>query len=156
VPRVYDLILFDDDLDVLRRRIAALEEVPGLVHVICEAPLTFRGTPKPLRFWDNRGQFAPWRTRWNHVRVEPGEMQARTPAGREAAQREYLLHGFNGEPGDILLWSGDITDTPDPDAVTGLACRRIAPPVMLGGTVACHRRGVRSIAEMEEALLAWQ
>ena len=130
MPRVYDLLLVDDELDALRRRITSLEEVPGLVHVICEAPVTFKGTPKPLRFWEARDQFAPWRTRWNHVRVEPGEMRARTPEGREAAQREYLLHGFNGEPGDILLW-GDIADIPDPDAVTGLACRRAVPPVML-------------------------
>jgi hypothetical protein len=151
MPRVYDLLLLDSELDALRDRLVELAGVPGLVHVICEAPITPGGDPKPLWFWENRntGRFKVWHGRWNHVRVEPDEMPGRTPAEREAAQREYLLHGFHGGPGDILLW-GDVAEIPDPAAVTGLACRRTAPPVMLGGTVACRRGDIGSIAELEE------
>src|SRR6202043_3147150 len=99
--------------------------------------------------------FAPWRTRWNHVRVEPDEMRARTPEGRQVAQREYLLHGFNGEPGDVLLW-GDVAEIPDPAMLAAVARRQITPPAMLGTTFACYRRDIGTIAELEELRLSRQ
>ena len=151
MPRIYDAFLLTDELDALADRFATLATVPGLVHVICEAPVTFRGAPKPLYFWEARAtpRFACWHGRWNHVRVEPHEMRGRTPAAREAAQREYLLHGIAAEPADIVLY-GDVATIPDPDAVADLAYRKTAPPRMLGATIARHYRDIRKLAELEE------
>ena len=151
MPLIYDAFLLTDELDALADRFATLATVPGLVHVICEAPVTFRGAPKPLHFWEARadGRFACWHGRWNHVRVEAHEMRGRTPAAREAAQREYLLHGIAAEPADIILY-GDVADIPDPDAVADLAYRKTTPPVMLGTTIARHYRDIRKLAELEE------
>ena len=156
MPRIYDAFVFlGDDLDVLAERFAALSEVPGLVHVICEAPVTPSGEPKPMWFWEARqsGRFACWHGRWNHVRVEPWEITGATPAEREAALREYLLHGIAAEPGDIVLY-GDVKDIPDPAAVTDLARRRTVPPMTLGATVARHFRDTGTLAELEKLRLS--
>jgi len=152
MPRVFDCFVLTDELDILYDRFLELGEVPGLVHVICEAPVTPRGRPKPLWFWENRAspRFAPWHGRWNHVRVEAHEMRGRTPQAREAAQREFLLHGIAAEPGDIVLY-GDVSEIPDPAAVTDLACRRTVPPVMLGATIAWRFRDIGTLADLEEA-----
>ena len=151
MPLIYDAFLLADELDALADRFATLAVVPGLVHVICEAPVTFRGAPKPLHFWEARadGRFACWHGRWNHVRVEAHEMRGRTPAAREAAQREYLLHGIAAEPGDVVLF-GDVATIPDPEAVADLACRKTVPPLMLGATIARHYRDIGTIAGLED------
>ena len=150
MPRIYDAFLLADELDALADRFATLATVPGLVHVICEAPVTFRGAAKPLHFWEARAtpRFACWHGRWNHVRVEPHEMRGRTPQAREAAQREYLLHGIAAEPGDVVLF-GDVCDVPDPEAVADLAYRKTVPPLTLGATVARHFRDISTIAALE-------
>jgi hypothetical protein len=153
MPRIFDAFVLNDELGILETRFADLASVPGLVHVICEAPVTFRGSPKPLHFWEARDtRFACWRGRWNHVRVEAHEMGGRTPAAREAAQREYLLHGITGEPGDIIVY-GDVADIPDPADLEDLARRKTAPLTMPGPAVACYCRDVGSLAELEELRL---
>ena len=148
MPRIFDAFILNDELDILWDRFTELAEVPGLVHVICEAPVTFRGSPKPLYFWEARqSRFACWHGRWNHVRVEPHEMRARTPKMREEAQREFLLHGIAADPGDIVLY-GDVCDIPDKMEVADLARRKTFPPLKIDNTIAIHYRDINSIAEL--------
>jgi hypothetical protein len=142
MPRIYDCIVIQDELDLLDKRFTALAEVPGLIHVICEAPVTPGGEPKPLFFWANRNtRYACWHGRWNHVRVEEHEISGNTPEERLASLREYLLHGVHGGPDDIII-CGDIQEIPDPGMLTELAYRRTLPPA--GGS--CYRRDVSTMA----------
>lgn len=128
MPRIYDCFVFNDELDLLDKRFTILAEVPGLVHVICEAPVTLDGEPKPLHFWENRkSRYACWHGKWNHVKVSEDEIQGDTPEERLASLREYLLHGFHGDPDDIIV-PGDTGTTPDPGVLADLAYRRILPP----------------------------
>ena len=150
MPRIFDCLLLDDELDELEARFRTLEDIPGVTHVICEAPVTSDGEPKPLHFWENRlDRFAAWHGRWTHVRVEPHEITGDTPEAREASLRDYLAHGISGGPGDIIL-HGPVTDIPCEDTVRSLAAGTFKPPVMAGITVARHWRDVERFTDLEE------
>ena len=132
MPRVYDCVLLTDELDLLEARFREYENIPEVTHVICEAPVDYQGNPKPLHFWDNRkGRFAGWHGRWTHVRVEPQELPDADPRARKNALREYLLHGFSGEPGDIILHGG-IDEIPADWVVRRLAAGESPLPVVIG------------------------
>lgn len=125
--RIYDCILLDDELDALEARMEALWGVPGLVHVICESPVTAAGEPKELHFQRERhNRFARFNGRWNHVIVEPHEISGETSREREASLREFVLHGFHGDPQDILFF-GEVNDIPDPDMLESIARRKTSP-----------------------------
>lgn len=141
--RIYDCLLLHDELDLLEARMEALEGVPGLVHVICESSVTPDGEPKPLYFQENRhDRFGRFHGRWNHVIVYPHEITGETPQERKECLQEYLLHGFHGNPQDILF-SGDIEVMPDADTLERIA-RRKAPPE---NGMRC-RRDITTIAEL--------
>jgi hypothetical protein len=124
MPRIYDCLLLDDDIDALEARMDALEGVPGLVHIICEAPVTDDGEPKPLHFQENRHtRFARFHGRWNHVITEPHEITGSTPQERRDSRREYILHGFHGDPQDIVF-HGKLEDIPDPEVLEAVARRK--------------------------------
>jgi len=126
MPRVFDcIVLAENRLDELEARMEALESVPGLVHIVCESSVTASGEPKPLHFQQERySRFMRFHGRWNHVVVEPHEITGETAQERQASLREYLLHGFHGDPSDTLSW-GDLDFTPRPDDLTGTARRDV-------------------------------
>lgn len=145
MPRIYDCIMLNAELDQLEARMEALEGVPGLVHIICEASVDYHGNPKPLHFRDSRDtRFARWRGRWNHVIAEPHEITGNTPEEHEASQREYLLHGFHGDPQDILFYA-DLEYTPPPGDLEEIA-RRKADPRAIGR----QRKDITTIAELRK------
>lgn len=125
--RIYDCILLHDELDALEARMEALWSVPGLVHIVCESSVTADGEPKDLHFQRERYErFARFGGRWNHVIVEPHEISGDTVTERETSLREYFLHGFHGDPQDILF-HGKITEIPDPDMLESIARRKTSP-----------------------------
>jgi hypothetical protein len=146
MPRVYDcIVLADDQLDVLEARMEALEGVPGLVHIVCESPVTHDGEPKPLHFQLERyNRFSRFRGRWNHVVVEPHEITGSNPQEREESLREYLLHGFHGDPHDILFF-GEMDIIPDPGKLEDVARRKV-PSDSMGNSAA--RRDITAIADL--------
>ena len=114
--RIFDLVIVatEKDLDLLEARFREFEDT-DTVHVICEAVAAYDGSPKPLHFlvqnqdgaWTAADRFAPWDGRWNHVKVEAGELPSDQDARtRKEHLREFLLHGITGEPGDIVLHGG--------------------------------------------------
>lgn len=146
MPRIYDcILLLDDRLDALESRMEILEGVPGLVHIVCESSVTPDGEPKPLYFQAERhNRFSRFHGRWNHVIVEPHEIMGDMPQEREASLREYLLHGFHGDPRDILF-SGDLDGIPDPAFLESVARRKAEP-----GAMGRQRGDITSIAELRE------
>jgi hypothetical protein len=120
--RVFDCIVFTDELGALRDRMRALQDIPEVTHVICEAPVDYQGESKGLYFWENRnGFYAKWHGRWNHVRVEPHEISGNTPEERERSLRGYLPHGFHGDPENDVILYGDLREIPDPAYIRELA-----------------------------------
>src|ERR1051326_9357013 len=67
---VYDVFMFNDELDILECRLYELQDIPNLTHVIVEANVTHQDNPKDSVFLDHRERFAPWKDRIAHVRSE--------------------------------------------------------------------------------------
>jgi hypothetical protein len=111
--RIFDCVILSwwGEMGLLEKRFQAFKDNPDVTHVICEAAAGPDGKMKPVLFPDSELATA-WRGRWNHVRVEPWEIRGKTPQERESCLREYLLHGFNGEPDDLIMIHG-IGDIPD-------------------------------------------
>jgi len=108
---IYDCFTFFDELDLLELRLQILDPVVDR-FVLCEAPFTFRGKPKPLYFAESQSRFA----RWNHkitALVYPGPV-AGDPWANEWGQRDHLALGLREcDPDDLILLS-DCDEIPDP------------------------------------------
>jgi hypothetical protein len=130
--RIFDCLIINDELDLLEARFRELEDVPGVTHVIAEAPVDFQGNPKPRHFTQNAaGRFARWHGRWNSVQAEPHELPGGAPLERKDSLRDCLAHAFNGEPGDLVMISNP-DEIPSADAVRRLLAGEIPLPVTLG------------------------
>jgi len=124
---VWDCFIYGGEDDMLECR---LRELDGQVyrHIVCEAPLTHRGQPKPLTFLDDLDRFRPWLDRIIYLTVPAGEIDPRPDApalaphpwielsprafGRVKQQREYALRGLApADPDDIVL-IGDVDTIP--------------------------------------------
>jgi hypothetical protein len=111
MPRIFDCVILSHwgEMSLLEKRFQAYQDNPDVTHVICECAADPDGNPRPACFKDGdllvSDLAARWHGRWNHVKVEAHEITGSTPAGREACLREYLLHGFSGDPDDLIMFS---------------------------------------------------
>jgi hypothetical protein len=122
MPRIYDCIVVNDELDLLEARMEALSGVPGLVHIVCESAVTTDGEPKPLHFQLERyNRFMRFHGRWNHVIAEPHEITGDTPQEREQCLHSFLLHGFHGDPENDVILYGNLAEIPDAGYIRELA-----------------------------------
>ncbi len=108
---IFDCFTFFDELDLLEVRLRTLENVVDR-FVLCEAPFTFRGAPKPLYFSEARERFARWNDKISvfvyDAAVNPD------PWENEWGQRDFLTRGLAGaDPGDLVMLS-DCDEIPDP------------------------------------------
>lgn len=113
--RVIDTFQFCDELDVLEIR---LNELSGVVDrfVLVEADRTHLGQPKPLVFAGNRGRFAAFAERIEHV-VVTALPDDPSPWVRENAQREAIARGLVGlRPNDVVVVS-DVDEIPRAEAL---------------------------------------
>jgi len=111
---IFDCFTFFDELDLLEVRLRTLENSVDR-FVLCEAPFTFRGAPKPLYFSEARERFARWKDKIT-VLVYDGAVNA-DPWENEWGQRDFLIRGLEGaDPGDLVLLS-DCDEIPDPSNV---------------------------------------
>jgi hypothetical protein len=108
---IVDCFTFFNEFDVLELRLRTLGNVVDR-FVLCEAPFTFRGDPKPLAFAEHAERFAPWIDRIRVIAYAgpPDE----NPWRNEWGQRDHLLAGLHDcEPDDLIL-IGDCDEIPDP------------------------------------------
>jgi hypothetical protein len=108
---IYDCFTFYNEFDVLEMRLTLLE---GIVDrfVLCEAPFTFSGRPKPLWYAENAARFARWHDKIVHL-VYPGESDA-NPWANEWGQRAFLTNALSGGDPDDLVLIGDVDEIPHP------------------------------------------
>jgi hypothetical protein len=145
--RIFDCVIIGSQLDLLEARFRELAEVPEVTFVIAESAEDYQGNPKPAYFAESRDRFAAWHGRYNHVLAEAGELSGE-PRERKDQLRDYLSHGFNGEPGDIVMISNP-DEIPSADAVRRLGETPL--PVTLGmgdwrGTVVQERQHIGSFS----------
>jgi hypothetical protein len=108
---IFDCFTFFNELDMLELRLAVLEDVVDR-FVLCEAPFTFRGEPKPLQYAEQRARFARWNDRIVHLVYDaaPDPIAWRNEWG----QRAFLTTAIAAAaPGDIIL-IGDVDELPAP------------------------------------------
>lgn len=125
---IVDCFTFYDELDLLELRLEILDAVVDR-FVLCEAPFTFRGDPKPLSFANASERFERWRDRI--VPLVYPHPASPNPWINEWGQRDYLSAGLAGCAGDALVLIGDCDEIPDPANVA----RRPAP-----GRILAHRQ----------------
>lgn len=108
---IFDCFTFYNELDILEMRLTLLDDAVDR-FVLCEAPFTFRGTPKPLLFAENAARFARWQHKIVHL-VYPAEPDA-NPWVNEWGQRAFLTNALReGRPEDLVL-IGDVDEIPHP------------------------------------------
>lgn len=138
--RIFDCVIVSSgrDLALLEARMTELADLP-VIHVIAESVTDHHGSPKPLHFAEST-LWPQWHGRWNHVRVETGELEGDTPKARKDSLREFLAHGVSAGPDDIILHGG-IDEIPAPAAVRALLEGEARPPVALQMRWCAYRPG---------------
>ncbi len=108
---ILDCFTFFNEFDVLELRLRTLEDVVDR-FVLCEAPFTFRGTPKPLFFAHAGERFARWRDRITVLTYDAPP--SADPWLNEWGQRDFLAAGLRDCAPDDLVLLGDCDEIPDP------------------------------------------
>jgi hypothetical protein len=124
---IVDCFTFFNELDMLELRLSILEDVVDR-FVLCEAPFTFRGDPKPLIYAQNKGRFARWSDRIVHVVYDV--VPDANPWQNEWGQRAHLTTALADLASGDLVLIGDVDEIPAPE----FAGRRPDP-----GRVLAHR-----------------
>ena len=121
---IWDTFMFRDELDMLELRLTHMQDY-DVVHVIVEAPVSHRGSHKPLHYALNEKRFARWAGRITVVTCDHLPLSARsstvTAWDREHLQRdcarEMLLSAAG--PADMVLLA-DVDEIPDMDRLKGI------------------------------------
>ena len=118
-PRVFNLMPFNDELDLLELHLAEMHDWVDL-FVIAESTETFTGLPKPLHFERNKARFAPWADKIRHVVVEGHPEAFHSPWGRDFRQRDMAIGALSGlcAPDDLVLLT-DVDEIVDRRALEG-------------------------------------
>ncbi|RRT67106.1 hypothetical protein B296_00016977 [Ensete ventricosum] len=131
--RVFDAILFSNELDILEIR---YRELLPYVHkfVILESNVTFTGIAKPLSFVNNLGRFEFANSKIVHEAFSgnSGGTLGRDPFELEAKQRvalSSLLRRSGIAPGDVVIMA-DADEIPRAETVKLLRWCDGVPPVM--------------------------
>ena len=112
--QVYDLFLFNDELDMLEIRINELKDAVDY-FVVVEARVSFTNMPKPLHFSENKDRFNAVSSKIVHIILDV--LSGNSTWEREASHRNALLDlglhqpGKEARRGDIVIMS-DVDEIP--------------------------------------------
>ena len=124
-PRVYDLFMFRDELDMLEFRLREFEDT-DTIHVLCESGTDHRGLPKPLYYAENKERFAPWSDRIVHVIADGLPLAGPLPAlsrgtvdhRARPARPAWAAVEDQVRDSDVILL-GDVDEFPPAEALEG-------------------------------------
>lgn len=120
-PKVFDCFPFFNELDLLKVRLAELDEVVDY-FVLVESVETQRGTVKPLYFQENRHLFGPYLHKIIHVALTSiTKKRAEGDWWREHYQRNAIIKGLkkNCSSDDIVLIS-DLDEIPKKSSIAAI------------------------------------
>ncbi len=101
-PKIYDCFTFFDELEILEIKLNELYDHVDY-FVLVESTETFRGTPKPLYFADNKERFGKFLDKIIHVQVSD-ILYTDNPWEREYFQRNQILRGLTHcKENDIII-----------------------------------------------------
>ena len=119
MPRIYDCFTFYNELDLLEIRLNELD--PIVDHfVLCEAPVTFKGKPKPLLFKENRERFERFLPKIAHIVVDDmptGPDKKSVYWQRQTFQRNAIRRGLGDADADDFIILSDLDEIPRATAV---------------------------------------
>ena len=168
--KIFDCVMFRDELDMLECRLVQFEQFPVWRHVLVEAAVDHRGQPKPLVFEQNRERFAPWAGQIIHVVADelPG-MTGADPFDREAAQRDATAAGLADADSDDWLILADVDEIPNEAAMSRVQGREQGICEMtlccfavdwvwgqMGASVLCAAGSVTSVSRARRDGWGWQ
>ncbi|XP_059633670.1 uncharacterized protein LOC132276313 [Cornus florida] len=129
--RVYDAVLFSNELEILTIRWKEL--YPYVTQfVLLESNATFTGLPKPLVFESNRHQFEFVEPRLTYGNIAGKFKKGENPFKEEAYQRialDYLLKQAGITDDDLLIMS-DVDEIPSQHTINLLRWCDEIPPVI--------------------------
>lgn len=100
--KIYDCFLFNDELDLLRLRLAFLKDTVDH-FVLVESERTLSGKKKPLHFKDNRDQFKEYSDQIIHLVAPANDL---SPWDYEFFQRNYIKEALQTcNTGDTIMIS---------------------------------------------------
>ena len=112
IPRVYDIVICNDELDLLEIRLHELKDVVDF-FIIVESAETFSNKKKPLHFQENKARFRYFEDKIIHIVLN--ELMGDSAWDREKFQRDAMfargLQGQDLRKGDILMTS-DVDEIP--------------------------------------------
>lgn len=120
MSKVYDCVMFFNELDMLELRFNILDDVVDY-FVVCEAEETHSGQRKPLNLLDHYDRFAKWRHKMVYVNAGLLSNGKRTSWDRERYHRSQIAEGlFSAAPDDWVIVA-DCDEIPNPELVGGLS-----------------------------------
>ncbi len=116
MAKVYDCVMFFNELDMLELRLNILNDVVDY-FVVCEAEETHSGQPKRLNFLDNHDRFRQWQNKI--IYVNAGEL---SNGNRNSWQREYyhrtrISEGLHSAERQDWIIVSDCDEIPKPSAI---------------------------------------
>ncbi len=129
--KIYDCFLFNNELSLLGLRLAELIEDVDY-FVICECPISFSGSPKPLHYHENKHLFREYHAKIIHYVIPEPPLNAYTinpiNPGKEICQfwqRNQILKAIEGSNPNDLIMVSDVDEIPKPKIIRSLAklCR---------------------------------
>ncbi|GEM_PF-5405998 len=134
LPRVWSVTPFFNELEILEARLTEMARAVD-VFVILEAPRTFRGTPKPLYFADNRERFRRWAAQIEHCVVDlPVSDDPWVPEHYQRDVAAGELARLGARPSDLVL-STDLDEVVRADKVPAVLEATASSPVCLAMTM---------------------
>jgi hypothetical protein len=102
-PRIADVVLFNDEVDLLRVRLAEHYEFVDKFYVV-EATRTFTYKQKPLYFASSIDQFGEWSAKIEHIIVDSDRMFVPAdPFENERRQRGFVVNQRDVSAYDYIL-----------------------------------------------------
>lgn len=119
MTKVYDCVMFFDELDMLELRFNILNDVVDY-FVVCEAEETHSGQPKPLNILANWDRFKQWQHKMIYVNAGALSNGLRNSWQRENYHRMCIAEGLmSAERNDWIIVS-DVDEIPAPEQVAKL------------------------------------
>jgi beta-1,4-mannosyl-glycoprotein beta-1,4-N-acetylglucosaminyltransferase len=119
--KVVDSFMFFNELDILKLRLAELNDVVD-TFILVEATLTHSGLPKRLYFQENKDLFEKYLHKIVHVVLDDLPRENVWTWTREMGQRDQIWRGVKQltlKNDDIFMWA-DVDEIPDSDRVMSL------------------------------------